>query len=315
MRVLFLGTPDFAVPSLRELVRRRFEVAAAVTPPDRPRGRGMKKTEECAVARAATELGLQVLKPANPNAPAFLDQVRGLKPDILTVAAYRFRLSDELLRTAPLGGLNVHPSLLPRWRGVAPIQRAIQAGDRETGVCIMRVVSRMDAGAVALRETVPIGETETRAELEGRLALVGARLLAEALSLAAEGKLQFNEQDESEVTLAPAFPPEEREVRWERDAAEIGRLVRALEPSPGAYFMLGGMRVGVKSARPLSRDPGGPPGTLVKREGESWRVACGRGQLEIGCVQPAGGDAMTMQAFVNGRRLRAGALLVPKEKK
>lgn len=307
MRVLFFGTPGFAVPILRGLARSGMTVAGVVTQPSRPHGRDRKGsgTPPPPVAAAARELGLEVMQPEKPNGPEFLDHVRAIGPDAIAVAAYRHILSDRLLETAPRGGWNVHPSLLPRWRGPAPVHRTIWAGDRETGVTIIRMIRRMDAGPVAMQERTAVGDRETRGELEARLAALGARMLVQTLEAARDGKLRLSEQDEAGATHAPAFQGEDREVRWIRPAEELDRLVRALAPHPAAYFMHRGARVKVLEAAPAAGS--GDPGTLLdRRPREAVLVSCGAGALWVGSVQPEGKKPMAMDAFIAGRRLKPG---------
>jgi len=308
MKVAFFGTPEFALPALRALARAGFDLAAVVTRPDRPRGRGQSRLEPPPVASIARELGLRVIQPESPKSSVFQEELAGLAPDALAVAAYGHLIPDSVLAAAPGGAWNIHPSLLPRWRGPAPVHRAVWAGDAETGVSIMRLVAKLDQGPVAAAERTPIGPRETRGELEARLAAVGADLLVRVLGDVRAGKVRVTEQEEGKATYAAVFAPAEREVRWDRPADELDRLVRAMAPSPGAWFAFRDERIKVLAAAPAFASS--PPGTLVERDREgAWLVACRPGGLWLRKVQPEGKGTMTADAFVAGRRLNPGDTL------
>ena len=308
MKVAFFGTPTFALPSLHALSKAGFDVCAVVTRPDRPRGRGLDRLEAPPVAKAARDLGLRVLQPANPKTPGFAEELAALAPAALAVVAYGHLIPDAVLAAAPSGAWNVHPSLLPRWRGPAPIHRVVWAGDAETGVSIIRLVAKLDAGPVAAQERLSVGPRWTRGELEARLAGLGADLLVRTLGAVRDGAVKLADQDEAGVTYAAMFKPEECEMAWDRPADELDRLVRALHPSPGAWFKFRGERVKVIEAEPSFA--ASPPGTLVERAApHGWLVACRTGGLILRRVQPEGKGTMTMDAFVSGRRLTPGELL------
>jgi methionyl-tRNA formyltransferase len=240
--------------------------------------------------------------------PEAVARVAALAPDALVVAAYGLIIPDSLLAIPRLGPWNVHPSLLPRWRGPAPIHRTIWAGDTETGVTIIRVTSRVDAGPMALYERTPVDGSEDRGALERRLATIGASLMVRSLDEMERGTLGTTEQDESRATYAGVFAPEEAAISWDRPSDAIDRLVRALLPAPGAHFPFRGSRVKVLAASPDTAQD--EPGRLVRREEEgAWTVACGKGGLRMRMVHPAGGKPMTMDEFVRGRRLSAGERL------
>lgn len=311
MRIVFFGTPEFAIPSLSALASGKHEIAAVVTRPDRTRGRGHRAMHPSPVAEMAVKLGLNLLKPEKCSDPEFIDKIRELSPDALAVAAYGALLPDPVLNIAPRGAWNVHPSLLPRWRGPAPIHRALWAGDERTGVTIMKLASRLDAGPIARQEEIPIGPSTGRGELEISLALLGASLLADFLDGLGDREPELTEQKEALATLAPIFGPEERQIDWTKPAWELDRLVRALIPEPGAYFFLGPCRVKVLRARPQGSESPYPAGTLISRTSpEGWNVSCGQGMLEVLAVQPQGKEHMTMNDFVIGRRLAAQDSLV-----
>jgi len=310
VKVVFFGTPEFSVPSLQALIRHGLEVTAVVTRPDRPRGRGLTTIEPPPAAVEARKHGISILQPDKTSDPAFLEKVRDAKPDAFAVAAYGHFLPDRLLALAPRGAWNVHPSLLPRWRGPAPVHRALLAGDPVTGVSIMRITDRMDAGPVARQETTAIGTGETRGELERRLAILGADMLASVLAALERDSVILVAQDEERMTHAAMLKPGESELKWPEPSAVLDRLVRALLPAPGAFFRHGAARVKVTGIGPVGGTAEKEPGTLLERnDAGAWRVACGSGSLWIASVQPEGGKSMTMDAFVSGRRLSQGSRL------
>ena len=249
MRTAYLGTSDFAATVLRRLADSPHRPALVVTPPDRRQGRGRKVTPPPA-ALAARELGLELLQAENVNEEAALERIRAAAPEAVVVCAFGQLIREPLLSELPM--LNVHPSLLPRWRGAAPIERAIMAGDERTGVCVMRLTAGLDSGPVALREEVAIGPEEDFEALSARLAELGGELLVRALDLQAEGKLEFAEQDEDGVTYAEKIEPAERRLDPARPAAELAAKVRALTPHVGAYLETAGRRA---PRRPPRRTP------------------------------------------------------------
>jgi methionyl-tRNA formyltransferase len=310
MRVIFFGTPEFAVPSLTALAGCGLEVTAVVTQPDRARGRGLKKIEPPPVAVAARKLGLRIFQPDKPTEPVFLEQVGKMNPDVFAVAAYGNILPDRLLALAPKGAWNVHPSLLPLWRGPAPIHRAMLSGDPATGVSIMRLTGRMDAGPVARQETTMIGPAETRGELERRLAILGAGMLAETITALERDAVVLVEQDEEKTSYAAIFKPGEGELKWSEPASHLDRLIRTLLPAPGAFFRHGSARVKVTGPGTVDGPTENDPGVLVERnDSGGWRIAAGSDSLWIMEVQPEGGKSMTLDAFVSGRRLSRGSIL------
>jgi methionyl-tRNA formyltransferase len=298
VRVVFLGTSDFAAAVLRGLAGSPHRPLLVVTPPDRPQGRG-RRVQAPPVAEVARELGIELLQTADVNAPEGLERIRAARPEAGVVCAFGRLIREPLLSELPL--LNVHPSLLPRWRGAAPIERAIMAGDPRTGVSIMRVAAGLDSGPVALLEEVPIGPDEDFASLSRRLAALGGDLLARALDLEAEGRLEFEDQREAEATaeerVAPADPP----LDPARPAKELARTVRALTPHIGAYLELSdGKRLGVHRARPV--DVGVRAGE-VKAEWGVLLLGCGQGTLRLEVVQPEGGKPMPVDAYLRGHQL------------
>ncbi len=310
MRVVFLGSPPFALPVLERLLASRHQVLALVAQPDRPRGRGMK-VEPSPLVELARARGLPVLQPADTRDPAFAGALRAFKADALLVASYGEILRQDVLSLAPKGALNVHASLLPRHRGASPIQAAILAGDAETGVSVQRMVLRLDAGDVLLEERTPIGAHETAGELSARLAVLGGEAAVRALDLVESGKARFVPQDESRATQARKLHKQQGRIDWARAAIDIERLVRALNPWPQARTADGrGNELAVLSARALQDSSGAAPGTLLP-SAEGVRVACGSGALELLRVKPAGKGEMDAAAWLRGARLEPGARLAP----
>ncbi len=298
MRTAYLGTSDFAATVLRRLAESGHRPVLVVTPPDRPKGRG-RRTQAPPAAEAARELELDLLQAPNVNEEAALERIRGARPEAVAVCAFGQLIREPLLSEWPM--LNVHPSLLPRWRGAAPIERAIMAGDERTGVCVMEVTAGLDSGPVALCEELPIGPEENFEALSARLAALGGELLVRAFDLLAEQKLALTEQDEEAATYAEKIGPEERRLDPGRPAVELARVVRALTPHVGAYLETSdGERLGVRRARPV--DVGVRAGE-VKAEWGALLLGCGQGALRLEVVQPAGGKPMAADAYLRGHPL------------
>ncbi len=298
MRTVYLGTSEFAATVLRGLAASPHRPVLVVTPPDRPQGRGRKLAPPPA-AVAAAELGIELLQAEDVNEGEALERIRAARPDVVAVCAFGQLIREPLLSELPL--LNVHPSLLPRWRGAAPVERAIMARDRRTGVCVMRLVEELDAGPVALREEVPLGADEDFEALSGRLAALGGELLARALDLQARGELEFERQDEAGATYAEKIDPAERRLDPRRPAEDLAATVRALTPHVGAYLETAdGERLGVRRARAV--DVSVKTGA-VKSEWGALLVGCCRGALRLELVQPPGGRPMPVDAYLRGHPL------------
>ncbi len=283
---------------LRRLADSPHRPALVVTPPDRPRGRGRRMASP-PVADAASELGLDLLQTESVNLPDAAGAIQAASPDLGVVCAFGQLIKDPLISELEL--LNVHPSLLPRWRGAAPIERAIMAGDGETGVSIIRVTAGLDSGPVALQEALDIGEREDYGSLSGRLAELGGELIVRALDRRAAGPLELTDQDDSEAAYANKISPEERRLDPSRPARELELTVRALNPHIGCYLELdGGERLGVRAARAA---PGGElePGRIVGDGG--MRLGCAEGALDLDVVQPAGRKPMPADAYLRGHSL------------
>ena len=299
---VFLGTSDFAAAVLRRLAESPHRPALCVTPPDRRRGRGLRITSPPA-ADAARELHTELLQTPSVNEPAVLEKIRVTGAEIGVVCAFGQLIKEPLLSALPM--LNVHPSLLPRWRGAAPIERAIMARDPETGVSILRVTAGLDSGPVSLREATPIRPDEDYGSLSARLAELGGDLIVRALELHAAGGLEFTDQDESAATYAEKIAPAERRLDPSRPAADLAAVVRALTPHIGAYLELdGGERLGVRVARAESGEV--PEGTL-EPAGGALRLGCGDGVLRLEEVQPPGGRPMPADAYLRGHAAPARA--------
>jgi len=304
LRLAFMGTPDFAVPILRALLDAGHAVVAVYTQPPRPAGRGHRE-QPSPVHRAAEAAGIPVHAPAKLDA-AEQEKFRALALDAAVVAAYGLILPKAVLEAPRLGCLNVHASLLPRWRGAAPIQRAILAGDKETGVTIMQMDEGLDTGPMLLAERVAIGPETTAAMLHDELAMLGARLIVHALAGRAEGTLRPRPQPAEGITYARKLGRDEGRLEWSKPAAELERAVRALNPVPGVWFRHDGERIKVRAAAVAESGAGTPPGTVLDA---ALTIACGSGALRLTRLQRAGRAAVEAEAFLRGYALPAGTRL------
>jgi methionyl-tRNA formyltransferase len=304
LRIVFFGTPDFAVPTLEALLESRHPVVGVVTQPDRPRGRG-QHVSESAVKRVALAKGVPVLQPDRLKDEAFLAGLRAWQADAGVVAAYGKILPAAVLETPPLGLLNVHASLLPRHRGAAPVHRAVIAGDRETGVSIMRVVQALDAGGVFATVVRPIGPDDTSAEVEHDLARLGAGLLLEVLDRVSSGTAVEIPQDDGAATYAHRLRKEEGLVDWRASAAAIHNQVRGLQPWPMAWTSIGGRRLIIIRTRLAPELPNSErmPGSVVAVSKEAITVQTGSGLLDLLTVQPEGRRAMAAREFAAGHQV------------
>ena len=303
LRLAFMGTPDFAVPILEALRAAGHEIAAVYTQPPRPAGRG-HQPQPSPVARAAAAAGIPVRTPAKLDA-AEVKAFRALVLDAAVVAAYGLILPPTVLGAPRLGCINVHASLLPRWRGAAPIQRALLAGDSETGVTIMQMDAGLDTGPMLLKEAVPIGPKATAQELHDRLAALGASLVVRALAGLAAGTLAAVQQPAEGVTYAKKLAREEGRLDWRKTAAELERAVRALNPAPGVWLQHGGERIKVLAAEIVAA-ASGAPGTVLDA---ALTVACGSGALRLTRLQRPGRAPMEADALLRGFAIPAGTRL------
>jgi methionyl-tRNA formyltransferase len=305
LRVVFLGTPEFAVPTLEKLLASRHEVAGVVTQPDRPRGRG-QKTSDAPVKARALAAGLPVLQPQTLKDPAFMEAFVALRADIGVVAAYGKILSDAVLAVPPMGMVNVHASLLPRHRGAAPIHRAVIAGEPETGVTIMRVVKALDAGPMLAMVARAITGDDTSDVVERDLARLGAALLVETLDRMAEGTVPEVPQDNSAATYAHRLTKADGVIDWSMSAADIHNLIRGLYPWPHAFTFLRGERVILLRSRTLRRDAAREPGVVIEAAGDSLLVATGAGTLAVTLLQREGKRPASVREFLSGRSIQPG---------
>lgn len=302
MRLIFFGTADFGAPALRRLAEHTCLV---VTQPDRPRGRGQKMTPT-PIGKVAEELGIPTEKPKKARAKEFVELIRGQEADALLVAAYGQILSESLLGAAKHGGINLHGSLLPRWRGAAPIQRAILAGDEETGITLMQMDKGLDTGDIIAMESIGIGPQENAGELFTRLADLAADMAEEWMPRIACGDYPRTKQDDALATYADKIESADGEVDLAGDAAHEHRRIRAFTPFPGAYLDVGGKRLKVLEARVEDRQ--GKPGEVLCIHPDVV-VATGSGALELLTVQPEGRRPMSGQDWANGARLKPGMTL------
>jgi len=301
MRIVFMGTPDFSVPVLEALAAAGHEIAAVYCQPPRPAGRG-KKDRPSPVQARAEQLGFEVRHPVSLKTPEAQAEFAALGADVAVVVAYGLILPQAVLDAPARGCLNIHASLLPRWRGAAPIHRAIMAGDAETGVCIMQMEAGLDTGPVLLRKTTPIGAEETTAQLHDRLSQMGAGAIVEALGCL--DQLTPALQPDEGVTYAAKIDKAEARIDWSKPAVEVDRLIRGLSPFPGAWFELDGVRIKVLGSR--LADGSGTAGEVL---GSDLRVACGAGAVVLTRLQRAGKAAQDTQVFQQGAQIGAGQRL------
>jgi methionyl-tRNA formyltransferase len=305
MRIVFMGSPDFAVLSLERLVADGHTVPLVVTQPDRPAGRG-RDLRSPPVKRAAERHGLPLAQPERVGDPQLLASLREMRPDLVVVVAFGQFLPRAVREVPPLGCINVHASLLPKFRGAAPIHRALMAGETETGVTVMRVEGQMDAGPILLQRTCPIRAEDDAGSLHDRLAVLGAAALADAARILAAGEGRWLPQDPAKVSLAPKLDDADCRVEMAGDPVSLVNRIRGLSPVPGAYLTLAdGQRLRLLKAE--VREGSGPPGTILAVEQAPVVVATGGGAIGLLEVQPAGKRRMAAAEFARGRRLRVGA--------
>ena len=306
LRVGFAGTPDFAARILAALIEAQHTIPVCLTQPDRPKGRGMRPIAS-PVKRLAEHHGLPVFQPATLKTIKARAPVVALPLDVLIVAAYGLILPQSVLDWPRYGCLNVHASLLPRWRGAAPIQRAIEAGDSISGVTIMQMDAGLDTGPIVSSASIPIASTDTAGSLSLKLADAGATAAVEALrTLAVEGTLTHTPQSDNGATYARKVTADEARVRWTQSALAIERKLRAFDPTPGAYAALNGERIKLWRAEVIPTSDRQQPGTITSAEPEGIDVACSEGALRVVELQPAGRRRMSAAAFVAGRTLAKG---------
>ena len=308
MKVIFAGTPDFAAAALKAIAAAGFEIPLVLTQPDRPKGRGMQLAPS-PVKQAALELGLRVAQPEKlrNNAEA-LQMLKEVEADVMVVAAYGLILPQDVLDTPKHGCLNIHASLLPRWRGAAPIQRAIEAGDAETGVCIMQMDIGLDTGSVVSEHRYAIQPTDTANEVHDALMNLGAAaIVADLQQLKTEGRLKSVKQPEEGVTYAQKLSKEEARIDWNESAAVIERKIRAFNPVPAAWVEYQGKPMKIWRAEVVAQQ--GRAGEVLSCSADGLVVACGENALKITELQPSGSKRMPIAAFATGHKIEVGTVL------
>jgi len=306
MRIVFMGTPDFAVPTLSEIVGRGHEVVAVYSRAPAPAGRRGLDLVPAPVHQVAERFGIPVLIPRTLRTEEAAETFRAHEADVAVVVAYGMMLPQAILDIPRLGCLNLHGSLLPRWRGAAPIQRAIMAGDRETGVAVMRMEAGLDTGPVGLLERIPIGTDMTAGELHDRMMVLGADLMARALAALARGGLAFTPQPAEGVTYAAKIEKAEARIDWSQPAQAVHDRIRGLSPFPGAFFPLGAEEARVKVLRSTLAPGSGAPGEVLD---DRLTIACGAGAVRLVDLQKAGSKAMGAESFLRGNPVPPGTRL------
>jgi methionyl-tRNA formyltransferase len=312
MRIVFMGTPEFAVPSLEGLLKSADQVVGIVTQPDRPKGRGQQLSAS-PVKIVAQREGLPLLQPTKMKEPGFMTELSAWKPDIIAVAAFGRILPAAILSLPPQGCINVHGSLLPKYRGAGPIQWALINGETETGITTMLMDEGMDTGAMLLQESLPIRPDDTAGTLSPRLAELGGRLLLETIAQLRTGTLTPRPQDHARATMAPLLKKEDGLIDWAMPATSIANRIRGLTPWPGAYTFMKADRWTIWRARAITEQATATPGCIVGFGKDGIRVATGDGVLMIHELQPANSRRMPVAQYLAGHQLNAGMPLTPSE--
>ncbi|PID46109.1 MAG: methionyl-tRNA formyltransferase [Proteobacteria bacterium] len=303
MRVVYAGTPDFAVPALQSLIDTAHDVVAVYTQPDRPAGRG-RKLKPSPVKQLAVDTGITVEQPDNFKSAEVVEQLKSYEADVMVVAAYGLILPQAVLDIPRYGCLNIHGSLLPRWRGAAPIQRAIQSGDAETGVTIMQMAAGLDTGDILLKTHYPISKNDTGQTVHDALANDGAHALLEVLAMLQAGTLQPQEQDEAEACYAEKLSKAEAEIDWHSSATHIDRMIRAFNPWPVAFTKKDGQAMRLFMSEVVAgKSSSAAPGTVLGEDKNGIQIACGDGVIAVTRLQLPGGKALSVSEFLNGRSL------------
>ncbi len=305
MRIIFAGTPVFAAIALEALIKANHDIVLVLTQPDRPAGRGMK-TIASAVKLLAQQHDLAFLQPETLKNVELQAHLRTLEAEVMVVAAYGLILPEIVLKIPANGCLNIHASLLPRWRGAAPIQRAILAGDHETGITIMQMDEGLDTGAILLKHAIAIASEDTTQSLHDKLGLLGAQSIVEALVLLQQGKLMASQQDEAQACYAAKIKKNEAEIDWRQSAEQLERMVRTFDPNPGAYTHFHQDILKIWHAGVVGEGVLGKPGEIIAVDRESVSVACGSGGLRIYRMQKPGGKKLSMTDFLAGNPIHPG---------
>ena len=303
MKVIFAGTPEFAAAALKALIAAGHDIPLVLTQPDRPAGRGMK-LKASPVKEVALAHGLQVAQPENLKTDESRQPIQEAAADVMVVAAYGLILPQVVLDLPRLGCINIHASLLPRWRGAAPIHRAIEAGDPQTGITLMQMDKGLDTGAMLVKSAIPILTTDTTGSLHDKLADLGARDIVALLPRLAGGTMQGEKQDDALATYAKKIGKDDARLDWTRPAAELDRQIRAFDPFPGAYCLLRGEPLKIWAARRVVAD--GDPGSVLTINKDALLVACGVDALAITEVQKPGGKRLPIAAFMTGSTIQVG---------
>ncbi len=304
MKIIFAGTPIFAEKALDALLNKKYDVITVLTQPDRPSGRGMQ-LKQSPVKELANRYGLEVLQPATLKTAEIQKQLSEFNADVIIVAAYGLILPEAILKIPRLGCLNIHASLLPRWRGAAPIQRAIQAGDQETGITIMQMDAGLDTGDMLLKRTCKIEEKETAETLHDKLATIGAEAVIEVLDQLERGKINPIKQDNKNATYAAKLTKEESQINWNLPATEIERNIRSYNPFPGASTKINDTQIKIWKANAINETTG-EPGELLRIQRNSLIIACGTGCLSAEVLQKPNAKALSADQFVQGFNIKAG---------
>ena len=310
MKVVFAGTPEFAAHILDQLLRAGFNITRVLTRPDRPAGRGMKDTAS-AVKKLALSRGLKLLQPQTLKDPALIDELNRVSPDVMVVAAYGLILPKAVLKLPRFGCINIHASLLPKWRGATPIQHALLAGDTETGISIMQMDEGLDTGPVLMQTRTRIAADDTALSLHDRLAQLGGEAIVRTLRSLELDELQPQPQQQQGASYAGKLGKAEAQINWRKDAVQVERTVRAFNPNPGAYTTLNGETLKIWKAR-LEEPMSGKPGEIVSVDRSGIVVACGTGAVRIEELQKAGGQRLPVREFLSGYALKTGSCFGPK---
>jgi len=308
-RIVFMGTPDFSVPALNILHENAYNVALVVTQPDRPKGRG-RKLHPPPVKKAALNLGYDVIQPESVRTDEFADRVTACKPDLFVVVAFGHILPQRILEIPRLGAINIHASLLPKYRGSAPIQWVIINGEKETGVTTMFMDKGMDTGDILLSEKIEIAPDDTSATLHDRLAIAGTELLIKTLKKFEAGDIQPIPQDNAQATYAPILNKKDGRIDWKKPAEPLEAFIRGVTPWPGAFTFHEDKRLKIFKAAPIPMDTDEPPGTVIRSFPDELRVATGKGALSVLEIQGASGKRLSIKDFLRGYKMPPGAVLL-----